>query len=338
LVSVKALLTANLPSVKGRRVGHQMTRFILTRVSHAVLVLIVVSFIMFGIIALAPGGPESMLDPNATPQDRALMRKELGLDQPIYVQYVRWAGNMVRGDFGRSFTGGGAVLNLIGDRLPNTLLLTGTAFLVAVCIALPLGIYSALRPYSAIDHITSTFGFIGISIPTFWFGIILILLFAVTWRILPASGMTTVGQGFSLLSIARHLAMPATVLAVFYMADLARYSRSAVMQVKREDFVRTARAKGLPERNVVYKHILRNALIPVVTVIGLRLPHLVGGAAITETIFAWPGMGRLTVEAAYRRDYPVVLGITVIFAVLVVASNLLVDIAYGWLDPRIQYR
>ncbi|MBI4276954.1 MAG: ABC transporter permease, partial [Armatimonadetes bacterium] len=308
-----------------------MVRFVLSRLVHAAGVLVVVSLITFGIISLAPGGPDAMIDPAATAQDREFMRRQLGLDKPVHVRYVVWAKGILRGDFGRSFTEGSKVLELIGDRLPATILLTGTAFLAAIAAAIPAGILSALRPYSTTDYAVTAFSFFGVSIPSFWFGIMLIIIFAVQWRVLPAAGMATVGADFSLVDRARHLVMPTAVLATLYMAELARYTRSAVVQVKAEDYVRTARAKGLPEGGVISRHILRNALIPVVTVIGLRLPRLVGGAAITESIFAWPGMGRLAIEAAYRRDYPVVLGITIIFAVVVVASNLLVDLVYGWL-------
>jgi peptide/nickel transport system permease protein len=311
--------------------------FILARLGHAVVVLFLVSIITFGIVGLAPGGPESMIDPMASAEDRALIRKQLGLDDPLHVQYLRWARGLIRGDFGRSFLDGSPVASLIADRLPNTIILTGTAFAVAIWAAVPAGVLSALRPYSLTDHFVSGFSFLGVAIPSFWFGIMLIIVFAVQLRVLPPGGMSTVGADFSWFDRTRHIVMPAIVLATYYMAELARYTRSAVVQVKGEDYVRTATAKGLPGRRVIWGHVLRNALIPVVTVIGLRLPRFVGGSAITESIFAWPGMGRLAIDAAARRDYPVVLGITIVFAVAVVIGNLLVDVLYGWLDPRIQY-
>lgn len=314
-----------------------MFGFLASRAAHAVLVLFLVSVITFGMIGASPGGPEAMIDPSATPQDREFMRRQLGLDQPVHVQYLRWAGGMLRGNLGRSFIDGSPVWGLILDRLPNTLLLTGSAFLVAVLVAIPAGIYSATKPYSPFDYVVTGFSFIGISIPSFWLGIMLIVLFAVHWGVLPPGGMSTIGGGFSFLDRLRHLLMPAIVLGTYYMAELARYTRSAVIEVKLQDFVRTARAKGLAEATVIVRHIVRNALVPVITIIGLRLPRFVGGAAITEAIFSWPGMGRLAIEASFRRDFPVVLGITIVFAVVVVASSLLVDLLYGLVDPRIQH-
>ena len=313
-----------------------MSGFLAARTAHAFLVLFLVSLITFGIIGASPSGPEAMVDPSATPQDRAFMRRQLGLDQPVHVQYLRWAGGMLRGNLGRSFIDGSPVLELIVDRLPNTLFLTGSAFLLAVVVAIPAGIFSAMRPYSPFDYAATGLSFIGISIPSFWLGIMLIIVFAVNWNVLPPGGMSTIGSGFSVVDRLRHLAMPVLVLGSYYMAELARYARSAVIDVKLQDYVRTARAKGLREPVIITHHIVRNALVPIITIIGLRLPRFVGGAAITEAIFAWPGMGRLAIEASFRRDFPVVLGITIMFAAVVVISSLLVDVLYGLVDPRIQ--
>ncbi len=314
-----------------------MLGFLAARTSHALLVLLLVSLITFGLIGASPGGPEVMIDPAATAQDRELMRKQLGLDQPVYVQYLRWAGGVIRGNLGRSFIDGGPVSQHILDRLPNTLLLTGSAFLLAIVLAIPAGIYSAMRPYTVLDYAVSAFTFVGISIPSFWLGILLIILFAVHWGVLPPGGMSTIGAAFSVGDRARHLLMPAAALGTYYMAELARYTRSAVVEIKLQDFVRTARAKGLTDSTIISRHIVRNALVPIITIIGLRLPRFVSGAAITEAIFAWPGMGRLAIEASFRRDFPVVLGITIVFAFVVALSSLLADVLYGLADPRIQH-
>jgi peptide/nickel transport system permease protein len=311
--------------------------FLAQRTLHALLVLLLVSLITFGLIGASPSGPEVMIDPAATAQDREFMRKQLGLDQPLHVQYLRWAWGVLRGNLGRSFIDGGPVSQHILDRLPNTLLLTGFAFLLALVLSIPAGIYSAMKPYSAVDYIVSTFTFVGISIPSFWLGIMLIILFAVHWGVLPPGGMATIGAGFSVTDRFRHLLMPAASLGIYYMAELARYTRSAVVEIKLQDFVRTARAKGLTDSVIISRHIVRNALVPIITIVSLRLPRFVGGAAITEAVFAWPGMGRLAIEASFRRDFPVVLGITTVFAVVVVLSSLLADVLYGLADPRIQH-
>ncbi|MCZ7574180.1 MAG: ABC transporter permease [Ardenticatenaceae bacterium] len=313
-----------------------MSRYILERVVHAVIVLVIISIVIFTLIHLAPGGPAALTDPNLTPEDTARIRHNLGLDQPIPIQYLRWMTRTIQGDLGRSFLDGQPVIQLILSRLPATLLLSLTALLLALIGGIPSGIISALKPYSIIDNLISVVAFTSVSIPSFWFGIVLILIFSVKLRLLPSAGMYTVGHDFSLLDRLAHLAMPALVLALFLMAMLIRYTRTSMREVLSEPYITTARAKGLPERIVIYRHAFRTALLPVVTLVGLLVPSLIGGSAIVETIFAWPGMGRLAVDAALSRNYPVVMGITVLVSVVVVLTNLIVDLLYSYLDPRVK--
>ena len=310
--------------------------YILRRTGHALIVLLIVSVVTFTIIRLAPGGPSLLADPKLTPAEVALIEARLGIDQPIPVQYWRWVSQIARGDLGRSFLYQSGNVETIMTRLPNTLLLAGVALLVSVLLAVPLGLYSALRPYGAVDQILGVLSLISVSIPVFWLGLLLIILFAVTLRLLPAGGAFTPGFENDPLDRLRHLVLPVFVLSTAGIAEIMRYTRSSARNVLRMDFVRTARAKGMPESQVRWRHVLRNALIPVVTIIGLQLPRLVGGAAVTETIFSWPGMGRLGVEAALSRDYPLIMAITLFVAVAVVAFNLIVDLIYPLLDPRIQ--
>jgi peptide/nickel transport system permease protein len=250
---------------------------------------------------------------------------------------VRWLGQVVRGNLGVSFQAGVPVREIIGQMLPNTLVLSAAALALTLAVAIPAGVISAARPYSATDHAVTFAALFGISVPTFWLGLMLIVLFSVALGWLPPGGMQTIGAPRSAADLARHLVLPAVVLGSANMALVARYTRSATLAVLREDYVRTARAKGLPERAVLYRHGLRNALLTVVTVVGLQLPRLVGGAAITETVFAWPGMGSLAVRAAFERDYPMIMGVTLVLSAVVAASSLLVDLLYVWIDPRVRF-
>ncbi len=309
--------------------------YLVKRIVYALIVLFMVSVVTFLIIRLAPGGPSLLADPKLTKQEIAQIEKQLGIDQPIPVQFVRWLAQLARGDLGKSFLYQTGNLETIMTRLPNTLILAGVSLVISVLIAVPLGLYSAIRPYGVVDQSLSVLSLISISIPVFWLGLLLIILFAVTLRILPAGGMTTPGLENSLLDRVQHLILPVFVLSTAGIAEIMRYTRSSARNVLRQDFVRTARAKGLPEATLQRRHVLRNALIPVVTIIGLQLPRLVGGAAVTETIFSWPGMGRLGVEAALSRDYPLIMAITLFVALAVVSFNLMVDLIYPLLDPRI---
>jgi len=310
--------------------------YLIRRLFQAVVLLFIVSIVTFMLIHSAPGGPSLLSNPELSREDIERMREQLGLNDPLPVQYGRWLKNVLQGNLGRSYNTIEPVGSLIADRLPNTLLLTGIALLLSIGLAIPLGVISALRRNSALDRIVAGVSFFGVSIPVFWLGIILIIVFSIQLKWLPAGGMATLGEDFSLMDRIKHLIMPTIVLATANLAELTRYTRSGMISVLSEDYIRTARAKGLHNKVVVIRHALRNALIPVVTVIGVLLPRAVGGAAITETVFSWPGMGRLAVEAASTRDYPVVLGATLTVAIVVVISSLLTDLVYGYLDPRIR--
>jgi len=321
-----------------------MATYLLRRSLQALLTLFAISIILFGLISSAPGGIMSAYAENTdmTPQDIARLRAKYGLDDPIPLRYAKWLGNTLRGDWGNSFVSKRPALDEIADRLPNTMLLMGVMLVVTLLIAVPLGILSAIKQYTWFDHVSTTLAFAGQSLPVFWFGLLLIIIFSVTLRggdgkpLLPGSGMYTLGAPFSLLDRVKHLILPVAMLAFVSAAGYMRYLRSAMLDVIHEDYVRTARAKGLRERAVIYKHALRNALIPLVTLVGLDLPSLFGGALFTETIFAWPGIGRLYFNAALKTDYPVVMAVLVIYSGLIILSSLLVDVLYAALDPRIR--
>lgn len=314
-----------------------MGAYILTRLGQSILLLLLVSIVTFTIIRGAPGMPAVLVNPDAaSAADVEQGMRNLGLDDPIPVQYLRWLGNAVRGELGDSYQQRQPVTDLILERLPATLLLSGIALAVALVIAVPLGIISALRPYGPIDYAATLISFIGISIPVFWFGILLVILFSVQWGWLPSGGMYTLGEPFSLQDRLRHLVMPVIVLSSIPMAQLMRFVRSSMRTELRQDYLRVARGKGLAESTVVWRHAVRNAMIPVVTIFGLLLPATVSGAPVTESLFAWPGMGRLAVDAAFQRDYPLIMGVTLFVSVLVIVTNLIVDIAYAYLDPRIK--
>jgi peptide/nickel transport system permease protein len=314
-----------------------VVRYIVRRLLQSIVLLFIVSIITFLLIHSAPGGPALLANPDLTREEVEAMTSNLGLDEPLPVQYLRWLGNVLRGDLGTSYGTVEPVSTVIMDRLPNTLLLTGVALVISVSIAIPLGVLSATRQNTAVDRIIAGFSFLGISVPVFWLGIMLIILFAVRWELLPAGGMYTLGQERSIADLLKHMLLPLSVLVVANLAALVRYTRSGMITVLNEDYVRTARAKGLANRKVVFGHALRNALIPVITVVAISIPNAVSGAAITETVFSWPGMGRLAVNAANTRDYPVVLGATLTVAVVVVLSNLLADLLYAVVDPRIRF-
>ncbi|HEU0163866.1 MAG TPA: ABC transporter permease, partial [Thermomicrobiales bacterium] len=298
--------------------------------------LFIVSMVTFALIHSAPGGPAILANPDLSRDQIQRMSNQLGLNDPLPVQYGRWISNVFHGNFGVSYNTIEPVGSLIGNRLPNTLLLAGVALLISVTIAIPLGIICAMKRNSILDRLVTSFTFLGVSIPVFWLGIMLIVLFSVRYRWLPAGGMSTVGNGFSLHDRIDHMILPVFVLVIGNLAELTRYTRSSMITVLGEEYIRTARAKGLTQKSVITGHALRNALIPVITIIGVLLPRAVSGAAITEAVFSWPGMGSLAVEAATTRDYPVVLATTLTVAVVVVLSSLLTDLAYGFLDPRIR--
>jgi peptide/nickel transport system permease protein len=318
-------------------VGH----YLLRRLLLAVPSLLGISVVLFTVLALAPGDPfaEMTLNPNVPPEVAENLRKQFGLDDPIWLRYFRWLLAMLHGDWGFSFISRVNVDTLILQRVPVTLAVIGASQVLALLIALPVGIYSAARPYSWFDRIASTAAFVGFALPTFFTGLLLILLFSIKLDWLPFVFRTDIAAtGWQWWwEYFKQAIMPVTVLALFQAAGWTRYVRSAVLDVIRLDYVTTARSKGLRERAVVMKHVVRNALIPVVTLVALTMPAVFGGAIITEQIFRVPGIGSLLIDAVLRNDTPVVMGVTFVFACLVILFNLIADVLYGWLDPRISY-
>jgi len=298
-------------------------KFFFKRLLQLIPLLIGISLISFFVMHLAPGDPTALfIDPNVDPQELARVRANWGLDQPIYIQYFKWLGNAIKLDFGRSYMTGQPVIGEIAERLPNTLILMISSYILTLLICIPVGVYSAVKKGGWFDNTFTVLSFAGMSIPTFWVGLMLMLLFAVQLDWLPATG---------------NLILHLITMTIGSLAGLTRYQRAAMLEVLNQDFIRTARAKGLPERVVIFKHALRNALIPIVTIMGLSLPDLFGGAFIIETIFAWPGMGRLGVQAIFSRNYPLIMGIVMFSALLIVLGNLFADIGYALVDPRIRY-
>jgi len=293
----------------------------------------------FCLIHLAPGGPQvALAGEKATPEQIARLTHQLGLDRPLYVQYADWVGALLHGDLGFSYLRQAPVVQLIGQRLPQTMLLMGCALLVSVVLAVPLGVYQAYRRNTAFDRTASVAVFVAWSMPTFWFGTILIAIFAVTLRWFPVGGLQTIDTtAFDWPSRFMHLVLPAATLAIVSMAGWSRYIRGSMVDQLREDYTRTAIAKGLHTRTVLFRHTLRNALIPFITLLGGTVPALFGGAVITEQIFAYPGMGQLFWQSAIDRDYSTLLGMTVLTAVMVILGNLLADVLYGVVDPRVRY-
>lgn len=315
-----------------------MLQYIVRRLLIALPVLLGVTVINFYIINLAPGDAvDRLIDPGMTQESIRRQREELGLLDPIHVRYAKWLGNLLQGNLGRSFSNQKPVAERIGERVGPTLTLTVTALVFAYLIAIPIGVISATRQYSWIDYGSTVLGLVGISLPSFFLGLGAIYIFSLKLDLLPTGGMITIGGPGDLLDRLQHLVMPALVLGLGSAGSVMRYTRSSMLEVLRQDYMRTARAKGLPDRKVVYKHGLRNAAIPIVTILSFQITALIGGAIITEQIFQWPGMGRLVLEGISQRDYPMIMGINILTAVMVVASNLLADTIYALVDPRISY-
>jgi peptide/nickel transport system permease protein len=301
-----------------------------------------ISVVLFTVLALAPGDPfeELATNPAVPAEVRQMLRTKFGLDDPVWQRYFRWLAAMLQGDWGYSFVSRVDVDTLILQRVPVTLAIIGASQVLALMVALPVGIYSATRPYSLFDRIASTFAFIGFSLPTFFTGILFILIFSITLDWLPfvyRADLSATGWQWWWEQLKQSI-MPVTVLGLFQGASWTRYVRSAVLDVIRLDYVTTARSKGLRERVVVMKHVVRNALIPVVTLVALTMPAVFGGAIVTEQIFRIPGIGSLLIDAILRNDTPVIMAVTFVFACLVILFNFLADLIYGWLDPRISYR
>ena len=316
-----------------------MGRYVLRRLVQAIPLLLGISVASFLIMHAIPGGPTAAYEanPNVTPEDIARIEHALGVDQPLYVQYVSWLGKLVTGDWGYSFASFRPVLGLILERLPNTIYLMGTVFLVVLVVAIPIGVTTAVKQYSVYDYVVTTSTFAFLSTPTFWLGLLLIIFFGLLLRLLPLGGMTTPGADFDLLDRLRHLVLPVTTIALVQLGGRVRFLRASMLETIGLDYMRTARAKGLTERVVVLRHALKNASIPLVTILALDLPELFVGALVTEQIFGWPGMGRLFWDAATRSDYPVLMGILTVSSTLIVLANLFADVLYGYLDPRIRY-
>jgi peptide/nickel transport system permease protein len=313
-------------------------RYLLRRLLQAVVVLGLVSGVGFAVLHLAPGGPAAIyaLTPSMSAEDLARLTRELGLDRPVPEQYLKWIRGVLTGNWGRSYRDGRLVLEIIGERIPATLLLMGSAFGLAVGLGLAAGIVSAVRQYSLFDHLLTFVSMVALSVPTFWLGLMAIYVFAVLLRVLPPGNMGTIGADFALLDRLRHLILPAATLGLVMVATWSRYTRASMLDVIREDYVRTARAKGMPGGAVILKHALRNALIPLITLAGLQLPMMLSGALVAETVFTWPGMGRLFVDSIGYRDYPVLMGLLMLTALLVVAGNLVADLIYAAVDPRVR--
>ncbi len=313
-----------------------MAGYLLRRLFQAAVLLWVVSLVTFVLIHAAPGGPAMLQNPDLSRDQIAQFRANLGLDDPVPVQYLRWLRAALHGDLGRSYNTVESVGRLLATRLPNTLLLTGIALGLSLAAAIPLGVACATRRNTAFDRIIAGTAFLGISTPVFWLAIVLLIVFSVQLRALPAGGMYQVGAAFSLGDRIRHLLMPVFVLTIANLAETTRYTRSAMIGALGEDYVRTAHAKGLSGPIVLFRHALRNALIPVLTIVGVYLPRAVSATAITETVFAWPGIGQLAVQSTLSRDYPVLVGVTLAVAVFAIGGSLLTDLAYGLVDPRIR--
>lgn len=320
-----------------------MQRYLLGRIVQSIPLLVGITLIVFALVHAAPGSPLTQFEfnPNIKPEDIQRIRHNLGLDRPLYEQYFLWIGGMVRGDFGVSLITGRPVMERIGERLPKTLILSVAALLLAVTLSIPIGVYAAVKRGSFFDQFATVMSTMGQAIPGFWLGILMILIFSVQfkeWRLpsLPSGGFQTLGQNFNIPDLLVHLAMPAFVLAFVNIASWTRYIRSSMLEALAQDYVRTAHAKGLANRSVIFRHALRNGLIPLVTLLGLSLPALVSGAVVTEVIFSWPGIGRLAYDAALERDYTTTMGLITITSTLVISGNLLADIAYAFLDPRIK--
>lgn len=317
-----------------------MTKYIVRRLLISIPLLISITLIIFILANLMPGDALTAMVTDEAPiagQVLAERRAQLGLDKPVPVRYLVWMGQLLRGNMGYSYVTSVPIGETIAKRVPATLELMGFSLLFSIIVGLILGIVSALKQYSGLDYGLTVLGFIGLSVPVFFLGMMLIYVFALRLQWFPTSGMITAGEDFSLVDNLRHLILPATALGVLRTAVFMRYTRASMLDVKTSDYLRTARSKGLRERTVVNRHALRNALIPVITIIGLNLPVLFGGAVIIETIFQWPGIGLLYITAVNQRDYPMIMGLALISSIVVLASNLLTDVAYAFADPRIRY-
>jgi peptide/nickel transport system permease protein len=314
-----------------------MPAFLLNRFLQSVVLLVIVSIIGFTVLNLMPGGPMAQygLDPGMTSDDLERLKEQLGLNRPILVQYFDWAWRLVQGDWGTSFRDGAPVLSVIGRHIFATLLLMGSSTVIAIAVGTWIGIRGATHRYSAFDYMATIGAMVALSIPTFWFGLVGIYIFSLELGWLPAGNMYTIGDG-SALNYLHHLIMPSVVLALVHIAIWSRYMRTATLDVISQEFVKTARAKGVPERRVLMKHVVGNALLPMITLAGVQLPSILTGALVTETVFTWPGMGRLFLDSLGYSDFPVVMGLLMFSAILTIVGNLIADIVVALVDPRIR--
>ncbi len=317
-----------------------MLQYILRRLLQAIPMLIGISFAAFVLMRLAPGGPMAIYaqNPNMSEADMRRIEHILGLDQPVHIQYLKWAAGMATGNMGYSYRTGRSVGEVIRERVPATVQLMAFAYLIAIALGITTGIVSAIRRHSIFDYCATTGAMVGLSVPTFWFGLMVIIVFAAMLRWIPSGGIATLGAPFSLYDRFIHLIGPASVLGLWMTATWSRYTRSSVLEVIGQDYIRTARAKGLRSRTILLRHTLRNALIPLITLAGLEFRNLFGGALVTETVFSWPGIGRLYLDSLNYQDYSVILGLLLMTSVLVLVGSLLADIFYAVADPRIRLR
>ncbi len=313
--------------------------YVFKRLLTAVPTFLGITVLVYILASMTPSSPLEILfnDPYATPEEMARKSRELGLDQPVIVQYFHWLGQLLIGNMGTSIRTNLSVMQMIGERLMPTLALTGSAMLITLVVSLPLGVMAAYKPYTRWDYVSSGLSFVGSAMPNFFAGLVLIYLFCIVFRIFPTSGMYDNSGVRTLPMFLHHLALPSFVLAIQLIGSLIRQCRGSMLEVLQDDYVRTARAKGLGEKDVLIRHALRNAWIPLVSWFSTQIPFLIGGAVVTEQIFGWPGLGSLMVQSINARDYPVIMGVSVVIAVVVLLGNLLVDLIYGLLDPRISY-
>ncbi|MBY2910041.1 ABC transporter permease [Rhizobium leguminosarum] len=314
-----------------------MRSFLLNRFAQSLVLLLIVSVIGFVVLNLIPGGPLAQfgLDASMTQDDLNRLTEQLGLNRPLWIQYMDWAWRLLKGDWGHSFRDGAPVLDVIGRHLTATLLLMGSSTVIAIAIGTWIGVRGAIKRYSVFDYMATVGAMVALSIPTFWFGLIGIYVFSLRLGWLPAGNMYTIGDE-SALNYLHHLILPSVVLALVHVAIWSRYMRSATLDVINQEFIKTARAKGLSERRILMKHVIGNALLPMITLAGMQLPSVLTGALVTETVFTWPGMGRLFLDSLGYSDYPVVMGLLMFSAILVVVSNLAADIVVAIIDPRIR--
>lgn len=314
-----------------------MNQNIIKRIISTIPMLFFISVISFVLMQMAPGDPlQSYITPQMNPEDIERMRQSMGLDQPIVVQYFNWLVNALQGNLGYSLVSHRPVIDMILERIPNTLLITMTSLVVSIIIAIPVGLYTGYKKNSFVDKLLNVVSYVGISLPSFWFAMILIYIFSIKLSILPSVGMRSVGVDTT-IDLIKHMIMPVSVLSYYNLCIFTRYIRSSTISQLKEDYVLTQKAYGATTREILFNHILKNTLLPVITILTMALPQLFTGAFITETIFGWPGMGQLGVNAIFGYDYPVVMGITMISSIILIFGNLLADILYQLVDPRIKH-